>query len=244
MIAFKSIAPVLLLICILVQPQNSFAQKKTVEGKNNDVLVLKKVGGFEEYSSTLDLNDSRRQLIMAGQNYQTNYGIYVSLEIEDSSMGSNFKTLKSVEFEIVNYKPTYFIGIDSVVVAAEKSKSELTFKIYTRALSSNRTYSLTKNELKSIHFENGSYLHSERYLNPMFPEKDANGRVIFDSDGLISCQPDNKEAFDFEFFYKDGRHVVRKEDYDQEQLPQTYKNEVSLTLPGKRCKQSFNKVVF
>lgn len=208
-------------------------------------LIVKKIGGMEEYSSTLDLNDNRKQLLMAGQNYQTNYGIYASIEIGASSLGSNYRTLKNVEFEIVNYKPTYFIGIDSIVVAGSKMKDGLTFKIYTRALSDANTYTLNQEELKNIHFEKGSYLHSERYLNPMFPEKDNNGNVVFMKDGRIASQPDNGKAFDFEFFYKDGRHIVRKEDYDKEkQTSQMYKNEIALSLPGRRCKTSFNKVLF
>lgn len=207
-------------------------------------LIVKKVGGLEEYSSTLDLNDNRKQLLMAGQNYQTNYGIYASIEIGESSLGSNYKTLKNVEFEIVNYKPTYFIGIDSIIVSANRKKDGLTFKVYTRALSDKNTYTLNQADLKNIHFENGSYLHSERYLNPMFPEKDTSGKVLFDSDNRVACKPDNGKAFDFEFFYKDGRHVVRKEDYDKEEKPQTFMNEVASTLPGRRCRQSFNKVMF
>lgn len=208
-------------------------------------LIVKKIGGMEEYSSTLDLNDNRKQLLMAGQNYQTNYGIYASIEIGESSLGSNYKTLKNVEFEIVNYKPTYFIGIDSIVVAGSKMRDGLTFKIYTRALSDANTYTLNQEELKNIHFEKGSYLHSERYLNPMFPEKDNNGIVVFMKDGRIACQPDNGKAFDFEFFYKDGRHIVRKEDYDKEkETPEMYKNEIALSLPGRRCFHSYNKVMF
>lgn len=208
-------------------------------------LIVKKVGGLEEYSSTLDLNDDRKQLLMAGQNYQTNYGIYASIEIGESSLGSNYKTLKNVEFEIVNYKPTYFIGIDSIVVAQNKMKNGLTFKIYTRALSDRNTYTLNENALRNIHFEQGSYMYSERYLNPMFPKKDTSGNLLFDADGRISCNPDNGKAFDFEFFYKDGRHVVRKADYDKEKdNPQTYMNEVASTLPGRRCFHSFNKVIF
>mgnify|MGYP000347877078 FL=1 len=182
---------------------------------------------------------------MAGQNYQTNYGIYASIAIGESSLGSNYKTLENISFEIVNYKPTYFIGIDSVVVASTKRKDGLTFKIYTRALSDKNMYELDKEALKNIHFEQGSYLHSERYLNPMFPEKDANGKVLFMEDGRIACQPDNGKAFDFEFFYRDGLHVVRKEDYDKEkENPQTFMNEVASTMPGYRCRQSFNKIMF
>jgi hypothetical protein len=220
------------------------AQKKEKAMKDDAPLIVKKMGGMEEYSSTLDLNDDRKQLLMAGQNYQTNYGIYASIKIGESSLGSNYKTLKNVEFEIVNYKPTYFIGIDSVVVAATQRKDGLTFKIYTRALSDANSYTLNQEALKNIHFEQGSYLHSERYLNPMFPEKDSNGKVIFMKDGRVDSQPDNGKAFDFEFFYKDGRHIVRKEDYDKEKQEQQYKNEFVSTLPGKRCFHSFNKVMF
>lgn len=239
----KNVTPYLILISFIVIPILSSAQERNT-GALDEIMIVKKVGGLEEYSSTLDLNDNRKQLLMAGQNYHTNYGIYASIEIGESSLGANYKTLKNVAFEIVNYKPTYFIGIDSIIVAATKNKDGLTFKIYTRALSENRTFVLNKNALKNIHFENGSYLHSERYLNPMFPEKDANDKLLFDSDGRISCQPDNGKAFDFEFFYKDGRHVVRKEDYDKEKTPETYMNEIASMLPGRRCKQSFNKIMF
>ncbi len=207
-------------------------------------FIVKKTGGIEEYSSTLDLNDNRKQLLMAGQNYQTNYGIYASIEIGESSLGPNYKTLKNMEFEIVNYKPTYFIGIDSIVVASIQSKDVLTFKIYTRALSDTVTYSLGSEDLANIHFEQGSYLHSERYLNPMFPEKDNSGNILFMENGRVACKPHNGKAFDFEFFYMDGRHIVRKEDYDKEKQEQQYKNEFVSTLPGKRCFHSFNKVMF
>ncbi|GAB5473399.1 MAG: hypothetical protein Mars2KO_14980 [Maribacter sp.] len=222
----------------------TLAQDKKM-GAADDAMIVKKMEGLEEYSSTLDLNDDRKQLLMAGQNYQTNYGIYASITIGESSLGSNYKTLKNVDFEIVNYKPTYFIGIDSIVVASNRMKNGLTFQIYTRAQSDVHTYTLNEAALKNIHFEQGSYLHSERYLNPMFPTKDASGKVLFDSDGRVSCKPDNGKAFDFEFFYKDGRHVVRKEDYDKEsEDPQTYMNEVAMQLPGKRCSTSFNKIMF
>lgn len=220
------------------------AQTKDKAMKDGAPLIVKKMGGMEEYSSTLDLNDDRKQLLMAGQNYQTNYGIYASIEIGESSLGSNYKTLKNIEFEIVNYKPTYFIGIDSIIIAANGMKNGLTFKIYTRALSDAGTYTLNSEALKNVHFEQGSYLHSERYLNPMFPDKDAKGNVIFMEDGRVASRPDNGKAFDFEFFYKDGRHVVRKEDYDKERQEQQYKNEFVSTLPGKRCWHSFNKVIF
>lgn len=234
-----------LLILLLLPFTFTLAQDKKMGDANEATLIVKKMDGLEEYSSTLDLNDDRKQLLMAGQNYQTNYGIYASIKIGESSLGSNYKTLKNVDFEIVNYKPTYFIGIDSIVVAANRMKNGLTFKIYTRAQSDVASYSLNEAALKNIHFEQGSYLHSERYLNPMFPKKDASGKVLFDSDGRVSCEPDNGKAFDFEFFYQDGRHIVRKEDYDKEKEdPQTYMNEVALQLPGKRCRESFNKVMF
>ncbi|TVZ16927.1 hypothetical protein [Maribacter sp. MAR_2009_72] len=211
------------------------------------LMVVRKIAGnpMEAYSSTLDLNDNRKQLIMAGQNYQTNYGIYASIEIGDSSLGENYKTFKSVEFEIVNYKPTYFIGIDSVVVAPNKMKDGLTFLIYTKAMSDNVSYSLNNEQLKNLHFENGGYIHSKRILNPMFPRFDAAGKPILMNDGRLDALPDNGKAFDFEFFYKDGRHVVRKEDYDKEVISdQKYKGEQVFNMPGKRCVQSFNKVVF
>ncbi|MFD0796020.1 hypothetical protein ACFQZJ_00995 [Maribacter chungangensis] len=241
---FKKSFPLLFIPCML-SSIFTMAQDRPSSVAEEAKLIVKKIGGMEEYSSTLDLNDNRKQLLMAGQNYQTNYGIYASIEIGASSLGSNYRTLKNVEFEIVNYKPTYFIGIDSIVVAGSKMKDGLTFKIYTRALSDANTYTLNQEELKNIHFEKGSYLHSERYLNPMFPEKDNNGNVVFMKDGRIASQPDNGKAFDFEFFYKDGRHIVRKEDYDKEkQTPQMYKNEIALSLPGRRCKTSFNKVLF
>lgn len=241
---FKNTVPVCFVLSLVFIPLQLAAQDKQMGDADDAKLIIKKVGGFEEYSSTLDLNDNRKQLLMAGQNYQTNYGIYAAIEIGESSLGANYKTLKKIDFEIVNYKPTYFIGIDSIIVASNREKNGLTFRVYTRALSDQTTYSLDTSALQNVHFENGSYLHSERYLNPMFTEKDAKGIVQYDSDGRISCQPDNGKAFDFEFFYKDGRHVVRKEDYDKEDKPQTYKNEIASTLPGRRCKESYNKVIF
>ena len=241
----KKALPFVMSLSLLLFSLNSNAQDKQLGDLEDAPLIVKKISGLEEYSSTIDLNDNRKQLLMAGQNYQTNYGIYASIEMGESSLGSNYKTLKNVAFEIVNYKPTYFIGIDSIVVADSKMKNGLTFKIYTRALSDQNTYELNEQALKNIHFEKGSYLHSERYLNPMFPNKDTNGKVVFMKDGRIAAQPDNGKAFDFEFFYKDGRHVVRKEDYDREkENPETYMNEIASTLPGKRCNTSFNKVMF
>ncbi len=240
----KNIVPVCFMLSLVFIPLQLAAQDKQMGDADDAKLIVKKVGGFEEYSSTLDLNDNRKQLLMAGQNYQTNYGIYVSIETNKSSLGSNYKTFKNIEFEIVNYKPTYFIGIDSIVVASNRAKNGLTFKVYTRALSDITSYKIENKSLKNIHFENGSFLHSERYLNPMFPERDSDGQISFDSKGRINCLPDNGKAFDFEFFYKDGRHVVRKEDYDQEDKPQTYMNEIASTLPGRRCKESYNKVLF
>lgn len=211
------------------------------------LMVVRKIAGnpMQAYSSTLDLNDDRKQLIMAGQNYQTNYGIYASIEIGDSSLGAEFKTFKSVEFEIVNYKPTYFIGIDSVVVSTTKALDGLTFKIYTRGLSDKRTYALNEDVLKNIHFEQGSYLHSERTLNPMFPEFDSSGNPKLMSDGSIACKSDDGKAFDFEFFYKDGQLVVPKENYDIIKLSEEmYLNEMPSGMPGYRCRQSFNKIIF
>lgn len=240
----KNVVPFLFAFSFALLPLCTLAQDRNTGALEEDMIIVKKVGGYEEYSSTLDLNDNRKQLLMAGQNYQTNYGIYASIEISASSLGSNYRTLEKVSFEIVNYKPTYFIGIDSIVVAATKNKQNLTFKVYTRALSDKNSFTLNKNALKNIHFEQGSYMHSERYLNPMFPKTNSVGNILYDTDGRISCQPDNGKAFDFEFFYKDGRHVVRKKDYDKEEKPQTYMNEVSLKMPGKRCNASFNKVIF
>ncbi|KAA2219122.1 hypothetical protein [Maribacter flavus] len=215
--------------------------------KGSNEVIVKKVTGLQEYSSTMDLNDTRKQLLMAGQNYQTNYGIYASIKIENSSLGPQYRTLKNIEFEIVNYKPTYFIGIDSVVVDSNYGKNTITFKVYTRALSDQQTFSLNKEDLKNIHFEKGSYLHAERYLNPMFPELDKNGNAILMDDGRIACKPDNGKAFDFEFFYKDGTHIVRKANYDKvldTELKQTNENEIAFGLPGKRCWHSYNKVIF
>lgn len=225
------------LLCITVLT----AQKSSISDR---FLIVKKMEGIEEYSSTLDLNDNRKQLVMAGQNYLTNYGIYATIKIGESSLGNNYKTLETISFEIVNYKPIYFIGIDSVVVASNQKNEELTFKIYTRALSDKNNFILGKEALKNIHFERGSYLHSERYLNPMFPKKDFNGKLIFDSKGRIASQSDDGKAFDFEFYYKDGLYVVRKEDYDKDEKVQEYKNEIVSKLPGKRCKESYNKVIF
>lgn len=239
----KKITQKLLFTSCLIFSSLTFAQTPLGGIEDGEKVIVGKIGGLEEYSSTLDLNDDRKQLLMAGQNYQTNYGIYASIEIGESSLGSNYKTLKNIDFEIVNYKPTYFIGIDSIIVASTPKKDGLTFKIYTRAMSDQRTFTLGEDALKNIHFELGSYLHSERYLNPMFPEKDASGKVVFMEDGRVASQPDNGKVFDFEFFYKDGRHVVRKEDYDKEKT-QEYLDEIASTLPGRRCKQSFNKIIF
>ncbi|RRQ49890.1 hypothetical protein DZC72_04710 [Maribacter algicola] len=237
----KSRPLIILLLVLVISPLT--AQLRKI--KDTAPLIVKRVVGMEDYSSTLDFNDNRKQLLMAGQNYQTNYGIYASIEIGESTLGQNYKTIKNIEFEIVNYKPTYFIGIDSVVVVADRNNSGATFKIYTRALSDKTNYILSENSLNNLHFEQGSYLHSERYLNPMFPIKDANGNIVYGKDGRIDCKPDNGKAFDFEFFYMDGRHVVRKEDYDKEQESElSATNEIAFSLPGRRCNTSFNKVVF
>lgn len=239
------VLPFVMSLCLVLSTVSLRAQDKKTGAVDEAPIIVKKVGGNEEYSSTLDLNDNRMQLLMAGQNYRTNYAIYAAVEMDKSSLKSEYKTLKSIKFEIVNYKPTYFIGIDSIIADTNKKTEDFTLKIYTRAMSKERTYLLTENDLKDIRFEKGSYLHSERYLNPMFPKKDANGNVQFDTDGRIVCEPDNGKAFDFEFFYKDGRHVVRKADYDKEkENPQTYRNEEPLTLPGKRCWESYNKIMF
>lgn len=224
-----------------------FAAQAQTDTMGDGLMVVRKIAGnpMQAYSSTLDLNDNRKQLIMAGQNYQTNYGIYASIEIGDSSLGEDYKTFKNVEFEIVNYKPTYFIGIDSVVVSTTKALDGLTFKIYTRALSDKTTYALNEDVLKNIHFEQGSYLHSERTLNPMFPEFDSSGNPKLMSDGSIACKSDDGKAFDFEFFYKDGQLVVPKENYDIIKLSEeTYLNEMPSGMPGYRCRQSFNKIIF
>lgn len=225
-----------------------FLEAQTITDPIGDgLMVVRKIDGdpMQEYSSTLDLNDDRKQLIMAGQNYQTNYGIYASIKIGESSLGSNYKTFTSVEFEIVNYKPTYFIGIDSIIVAPNKMKDGLTFLIYTRAMADHKTYSLNEKKLKNLHFEKGGYIHSQRILNPMFPKIDAAGMPVLMSDGRVECIPDNGKAFDFEFFYKDGRHVVRKEDYDKEKISkQIYKDEIVSMMPGRRCWSSFNKIIF
>lgn len=241
---FKKVILLQIITLFLLSPFCSMAQADPMGG---GLMVVRKIAGnpMQEYSSTLDLNDKRKQLIMAGQNYQTNYGIYASIEIGDSSLGSDYKTFKSVEFEIVNYKPTYFIGIDSIIVAPNKMKDGLTFVIYTRAMAENKTYALNEEQLQDLHFEKGGYIHSKRILNPMFPEIDVAGKPILLSDGRLACNSDNGKAFDFEFFYKDGRHVIRRENLDEEgDSVQMYKNEIASTLPGKRCRQSFNKIIF
>lgn len=242
----KEVTSFAILILFLFTCKMSVAQKKELPVGGEQRIILKKIDNnpFQEYSSTIDLADSRKQLVMAGQNYQTNYGIYAKIEMVNSVLGEEYRTLKNIDFEIVNYKPTYFIGIDSVVVSTTRALDGLTFIIYTRALSDKSTYNLGKNELKNIHFENGSYLHSERILNPMFPEINESGFPVLLNDGQIACKPDNGKAFDFEFFYKDGRLVVRKEDYDKEDLNKVYNNEIASTLPGKRCSSSFNKIMF
>ncbi|WP_396635402.1 hypothetical protein [Maribacter sp. R77961] len=234
-------------VLLFLIPFLLLAQGKTLPIGAKQKIVINKIENnpAQAYSSTIDLNDSRLQLIMAGQNYQTNYGIYASIEVAESTMGSDYKTLKKVNFEIVNYKPTYFIGIDSIIVSATRALDGLTFKIYTRALSDKNTYSLNEDVLRNIHFEKDSYLHSERILNPMFPELDANGKPVLMRDGRMACKPDNGKAFDFEFFYKDAYLVVRKEDYDRRtEEAQLYKNEEAFAMPGRRCKESYNKVVF
>ncbi len=244
---FKKVICSVLITVSLLTPKLSEAQNnESVMGKGQKVVISKiKNDPVQEYSSTIDLTDNRKQLIMAGQNYQTNYGIYAKIDMAKSSMGEGYKTLKNVEFEIVNYKPTYFIGIDSIIVSTTKALDGLTFKIYTRALSDKTTFSLSENELKNIHFENGSYLHSGRILNPMFPKINESGFPVLLNDGRIACKPDNGKAFDFEFFYKDGQLVVSKENYDIIKLSEeTYLNEMPSGLPGFRCKQSFNKIVF
>jgi len=242
----KEVTSFAILILFLFTCKMSVAQKKELPVGGEQRIILKKIDNnpFQEYSSTIDFTDSRKQLVMAGQNYQTNYGIYAKIEMVNSVLGEEYRTLKNIDFEIVNYKPTYFIGIDSVVVSTTRALDGLTFIIYTRALSDKSTYNLGKNELKNIHFENGSYLHSERILNPMFPEINESGFPVLLNDGRIACKPDNGKAFDFEFFYKDGRLVVRKEDYDKEDLNKVYNNEIASTLPGKRCSSSFNKIMF
>ncbi len=206
----KHVAPIPLFFLFVLFPMMFQAQDGPMGG---GLVVVKKImnDSKEAYSSTIDLNDDRKQLIMAGQNYQTNYGIYASIKMGNSSLGANYRTLESIAFEIVNYKPTYFIGLDSVVVSTTRNLDGLTFKIYTKAMSNNTGLTLKKAALANIHFEKGSYLHSERYLNPMFPQKDANGTVQFTADGEVVCVADNGLAFDFEFFYKDGDLVVRRE---------------------------------
>ncbi len=240
----KSIAPLSLFLLLAICPLLLQAQERPM---GDGLVVIKKIlnDPKQAYSSTIDLNDDRKQLIMAGQNYQTNYGIYAAIKMAPSSLGSNYRTLEQIEFEIVNYKPTYFIGLDSVVVSTTRALDGLTFKIYTKAMSNTTAITMNKAALKDIHFEEGSYLHSERYLNPMFPQKDANGQVQFMEDGEVVCMADNGLAFDFEFFYKDGDLVVRREPYDLLQLgTKTYLGEAPSGMPGKRCKQSFNKIVF
>ncbi len=242
---FKKVA--LTSVLLFLTPVLLLAQGKTLPIGAQQKVVINKIENnpAQAYSSTIDLNDDRLQLIMAGQSYQTNYGIYASIQVGESTMGPAYKTLKKVNFEIVNYKPTYFIGIDSIIVSATRALDGLTFKIYTRALSDENTYSLNEDALSNIHFEKGSYLHSERVLNPMFPQFDSMGKPILMSDGRIACKPDNGRAFDFEFFYKDAYLVVRREDYDQRtEEVQMYKNEEAFAMPGRRCKESFNKVVF
>jgi len=223
------------------------AQRKNISTVGNQkVVISKRVNDpVQPYSSTIDLNDNHMQLIMAGQNYQTNYGIYAKIAMVESNMGPEYKTLEKIEFELVNYKPTYFIGIDSVNIVTTKALDGITLNIYTRALSDMNTYTLESECLKNIHFEKGSYLHSQRILNPMFPEFDVDGRPILMSDGRVTCKADNGKAFDFEFFYKDGSHVVRKEAYDLEVVnTQRYKNESISALPSKRCWTSYNKIIF
>lgn len=243
----KEVTSFAILILFLFTCKMSVAQKKELPVGGEQRIILKKIDNnpFQEYSSTIDLTDSRKQLVMAGQNYQTNYGIYAKIEMINSVLGEEYRTLKNIDFEIVNYKPTFFIGIDSVVVSTTRALDKLTFKIYTRGLSNKSTFSLSENELENIHFEEGSYLHSERILNPMFPEFDSKGNPILRADGSVKSKSDNGEAFDFEFFYKDGQLVVPKENYDRLQFSkETYLNEKPSSMPGYRCKQSFNKIVF
>lgn len=241
----KTLKRSLALICL-----SSFtfmiAQKKAMGSLEKDLeIVVAKGTSPDLYSSSIELNDDRNQLIMAGQNYQTNYGIYARIKAAPSNKGKNYRLLENISFEIVNYKPTYFMGIDSIVVARATNGKQFMLKIFTKAMSENNTYDLTKEDLKGLHMENGSYLHSERTLNPMFPKKDNSGNVLFDTDGRVSCDSNNGKVFDFEFFYVDGKHEVRKADYDKEkENKQTYLNEVFSTLPAGRCRNSFNKVIF
>lgn len=233
------------LICGVLFTMSIFsitAQNQPIRGvqKNKEIVVVK-ADNPDVYSSTLDFDDARKQLIMAGQNYNTNYGIYASIKSAPSPKGKNYRTLEKVVFEIVNYKPTYFIGIDSVVIAENLMKNGIMFKIYTRGLSENKTFELNKNVLANVHFEKGSYLHSERTLNPLFVKLDSNGKPNMLEDGRVDCKPDNGQVFDFEFWYKDGNHVVRKQDYDKEQ--KNYEEEL-FSLPGHRCKESYNRIIF
>lgn len=244
---FSKVALFTTTVLFFMNPITILAQKGTTPlGGGQKVVISRMVDNLkQEYSSTIDLNDKRKQLIMAGQNYQTNYGIYAKIEMAASDMGAEYRTLKNVEFEIMNYKPTYFIGIDSIVVSTPKSLKELTFKIYTRALSDKTTFTLKEDDVKHIHFEKGSYLHSERILNPMFPKFDAQGKPVLLSDGSVACTSDDGKAFDFEFFYKDGQFVMPRENYDIKiESEETYLNEKPSTLPGIRCRQSFNKIMF
>ncbi|MFS4416969.1 hypothetical protein [Maribacter sp. 2307ULW6-5] len=225
----------------------SSAQKQGAVLGDAPTWVVERKSGLGAYTSTIDFKDERKQLLMAGQSYGTNYGIYASIKMGKSSLGARYRTLERISFEVVNYKPIYFIGIDSVVVGSGPSKDGLVFKIYTRAMSQQTTLVLDRQALAHIHFEKGSYLHSQRQLNPMFPRLGKDGRAVFLEDGRVACDPDNGKAFDFEFFYKDGRHVVRKQDYDREgerAQGDGYKGEIALSLPGRRCRHSFNKVVF
>jgi hypothetical protein len=243
----KKVSLVSTLAFFYAMPMFLQAQKESIPLGAGQKVVINKIenGDMQNYSSTIVLNDIRKQLIMAGQNYQTNYGIYATIEIGKSSMGENYKTLKSIEFEIVNYKPTYFIGIDSIIAHTTKDLKGFTLKIYTRAMSDKNTNSLDKEIIKNIHFEKDSYLHCERILNPMFPNLNAKGNPILMSDGSVSCAPDDGKAFDFEFFYKDGQFVMPRKNYDNLKLSdETYLNESASGMPGFRCKQSFNKISF
>lgn len=136
----KSTSIILLMLILGMQP--TLGQTPS---SFSDVMVIRAgAGAGMDYSATLDFNDERKQLLMAGQNYNTNYGIYVSVKTGPSTLGDAYRTFEQMDFEIVNYKPTYLIGIDSVIIRGAAKKGEVAFTIFTRALPHSATHASPK----------------------------------------------------------------------------------------------------
>jgi len=150
----------------------------------------------EDYQGTISLkNNMGYQEVYSSQNYGTFYSLYIRLNIDKKTSGSDDEwTFSNIEFKIINYKGVINLGIRDVTFSLSSDETELIFEAAVEGLYGIRNMPVTKPAPTfTIDTSKLTKITIQRTLMQM---------TAFNQDK----NPNHEDnlVFDNEFFYRDG----------------------------------------